>query len=501
MTELSDIAIATWRLERWINNSNVEKKLAVKSIIRTFNKYLMEQNLEIIDLTGNKFDSGLSVNVISNESNENDEGKLIVKEMVRPIILQEGAVVQYGQVILDTKKEKNHEREHDDDFNSDDTLQENSLNVPYPDQEQHSCPNKKDRVSQISSNNSMNKSSGKDLHDSISGIGNNDKTSADFVVQDTHAGVQDNIVTENNPDQEQQSCPTKKDRVSQISSNNSINASSGKDLHESISGIGNNDKTSADFIVKDTHAGLQDNIVTEKMSISSYYRLAFIFVVLNIIILLIGIFSNLLLRKEIKQITINSRTEIEKTNRSIMVFTDSIIQVQKMLEKQYDQQQAFEELLLTLQETIQKHIQSSALASSIETNQHSPSETVNKGDDVGDKGRDLGNHMNIISSEKLETENTNENIIASTKSIAHNSSDEQISKDASNSYTEESLLQHNYIEYIVKEGDNLYKICKDLNLNYYQVKDEILSINNICDPDKIFLGDTILIPDEKMESK
>ncbi len=106
MADITEIAVAAWRLEKWLDNVNVERKMAAKSALRAIKKYLQENQIEIVDLTGAKFDVGLAVSVVNNESDETDEDKLIISEMVKPIIKANGAVIQYGQVILgDTVKQ------------------------------------------------------------------------------------------------------------------------------------------------------------------------------------------------------------------------------------------------------------------------------------------------------------------------------------------------------------------------------------------------------------
>lgn len=103
MSGISEVARACWQLERWLDNVNVERKMAAKSALRTLKKYLEENNVEVIDITGSRFDAGLAVLVENNESDETDEEKLIITRMIRPIIKQNGAVIQPGQVILGDK--------------------------------------------------------------------------------------------------------------------------------------------------------------------------------------------------------------------------------------------------------------------------------------------------------------------------------------------------------------------------------------------------------------
>lgn len=106
MTDITEIAVASWRLEKWLDNVNVERKMAAKSALRAIKKYLSENNIEIIDLTGTRFDVGLAITVVNNESDETDEDKLVISEMVKPIIKQNGSVIQYGQVILGNEVKK-----------------------------------------------------------------------------------------------------------------------------------------------------------------------------------------------------------------------------------------------------------------------------------------------------------------------------------------------------------------------------------------------------------
>ena len=106
MADITEIAVASWRLEKWLDNVNVERKMAAKSALRAIKKYLNENNIEIIDLTGAKFDVGLAITVVNNESDETDEDKLVISEMVKPIIKENGAVIQYGQVILGDEVKK-----------------------------------------------------------------------------------------------------------------------------------------------------------------------------------------------------------------------------------------------------------------------------------------------------------------------------------------------------------------------------------------------------------
>jgi len=59
MSDFTDLAIASWRLEKWLDNVNVDRKMAAKSALRSIKKYLKENNIEIIDITGQAFEQSL----------------------------------------------------------------------------------------------------------------------------------------------------------------------------------------------------------------------------------------------------------------------------------------------------------------------------------------------------------------------------------------------------------------------------------------------------------
>ena len=99
---IAELAIASWRLERWLDNLVAERKMAAKSALRSIKKYLEASDIDIIDPIGLKFDPGLAIEVVNNEAEDVDEEDLIIVETNSPIVKQHGAVIQYGRVILGT---------------------------------------------------------------------------------------------------------------------------------------------------------------------------------------------------------------------------------------------------------------------------------------------------------------------------------------------------------------------------------------------------------------
>ena len=105
MADINEIAISYWRIDKWLKNTNVERKMAVTSSLRSIKKFLDNNNVEVLDLTGNKYDAGLAVEVIGRDYEDEtpDESKLVISEMLKPVIMQNGSVMQFGQVTIGYK--------------------------------------------------------------------------------------------------------------------------------------------------------------------------------------------------------------------------------------------------------------------------------------------------------------------------------------------------------------------------------------------------------------
>lgn len=97
---IAELAVAAWRLERWLENLNAERKMAAKKSLREIKSFLEASNIEIVDPLGWRFDPGLAVQVVNNEADDVDEEDLIIIQTNSPIIKENGAVIQPGKVIL-----------------------------------------------------------------------------------------------------------------------------------------------------------------------------------------------------------------------------------------------------------------------------------------------------------------------------------------------------------------------------------------------------------------
>ena len=70
---IAELAVAAWRLERWLENLNAERKLAAKKSLREIKTYLEASGIEIVDPLGWKFDEGLPLQIVNNEADDEDD--------------------------------------------------------------------------------------------------------------------------------------------------------------------------------------------------------------------------------------------------------------------------------------------------------------------------------------------------------------------------------------------------------------------------------------------
>ena len=114
---IGDVALAYWRLEKWINDINVERKTAATSSLRIIKRYLDENGIELKDYVGRRYDAGFAIDVIGITTERSiPEEELIVSETLIPLILENGEVLKYGQVMLGDavkRTEPNNELPHD----------------------------------------------------------------------------------------------------------------------------------------------------------------------------------------------------------------------------------------------------------------------------------------------------------------------------------------------------------------------------------------------------
>lgn len=98
--DIKELAVAAWRLEKWLDNLNSDRKMAAKSALRSIKKYIAASGVEVKDPLGSKFDPGLAVEVVNNEAEGESEDSLIIIETLSPYVYQNGELIQYARVII-----------------------------------------------------------------------------------------------------------------------------------------------------------------------------------------------------------------------------------------------------------------------------------------------------------------------------------------------------------------------------------------------------------------
>lgn len=100
--DIKELAVAAWRLEKWLDNLNADRKMAAKSALRSIKKYIAACGVEVNDPVGSKFDPGLAVEVINNEAVDVPENELIITETLAPYVYQNGELIQHARIIIGT---------------------------------------------------------------------------------------------------------------------------------------------------------------------------------------------------------------------------------------------------------------------------------------------------------------------------------------------------------------------------------------------------------------
>lgn len=100
--DIKELAVAAWRLEKWLDNLNADRKMAAKSALRSIKKYISASGVEVKDPLGSKFDPGLAVEVVNNEADDAPEEDLLIVETLAPYVYQNGELIQHARVIIGT---------------------------------------------------------------------------------------------------------------------------------------------------------------------------------------------------------------------------------------------------------------------------------------------------------------------------------------------------------------------------------------------------------------
>lgn len=100
ISELAKLATDWWRLDNWLKQRSEDQSLtAVRYVSRKLGQFIKDQNLSILDMSGEKFDAGLAFDVIETVPAADGSGPVIV-ETISPVIMWKEQVVSHGQVVI-----------------------------------------------------------------------------------------------------------------------------------------------------------------------------------------------------------------------------------------------------------------------------------------------------------------------------------------------------------------------------------------------------------------
>ena len=108
--DLTNLGIDVWRMEQRINkimqNIPGTSQDLLKNSIQKIKRYLVNNNIEIVDYTNQKFNEGRNLDILAVEKSSNIL-ESIIKETKEPTILHKNQVVNKGKVIILEKISEN----------------------------------------------------------------------------------------------------------------------------------------------------------------------------------------------------------------------------------------------------------------------------------------------------------------------------------------------------------------------------------------------------------
>ena len=103
VNELIELAIEIWRIEQRINKSlsviPENQKKGIENSIQKLKRYLQKYDIEIVDYTGQKYNEGLNLDVLSVDKDDVAK-EPYVKETVEPTIMCKGLVVKKAKIVI-----------------------------------------------------------------------------------------------------------------------------------------------------------------------------------------------------------------------------------------------------------------------------------------------------------------------------------------------------------------------------------------------------------------
>lgn len=99
MADYVELANSYYRLLRWVETSDADKKNTALRSLERIKRFLDDSNVEVVDLTGQPFSEGWAVKVMKMDESVPDN-ELVFTKVVKPIIQINGELKQEGEVYV-----------------------------------------------------------------------------------------------------------------------------------------------------------------------------------------------------------------------------------------------------------------------------------------------------------------------------------------------------------------------------------------------------------------
>jgi hypothetical protein len=100
--QLLTVAMETWRAARELERMREPQgAIGLRYSLRKIRATLEELGVSYLDLTGQRYDPGMSLDIIDVEGDGG--GDMIIKEMMAPIILLNGVLLAWGEAVLERR--------------------------------------------------------------------------------------------------------------------------------------------------------------------------------------------------------------------------------------------------------------------------------------------------------------------------------------------------------------------------------------------------------------
>jgi hypothetical protein len=101
--QLLTLAMETWRGTRELERMRDQQSaIGLRYSLRKIRATLEEAGISYLDLTGQRYDAGMSLDIIDVEGDQ-EGGELVIKEMMAPIILLNGTLLAWGEAVLERR--------------------------------------------------------------------------------------------------------------------------------------------------------------------------------------------------------------------------------------------------------------------------------------------------------------------------------------------------------------------------------------------------------------